>query len=98
MTNTWQQIVEALSKDPGILLGAILGTLAIVAVTAVCIAAIISEAWRKVRQTEDNNALKQSMLDRGMTADEIAAVVKASPEKRASFVFNGGRAGVRCRG
>ncbi len=98
MTDTWQKIVETLSQDPGILLGGILGTLGIVAATSISITAIVSEAWRKVRQTEDNNALKQSMLDRGMTADEITSVVKASPEKRSSFVFNAGRAGMRCRG
>ncbi|HVU85687.1 MAG TPA: hypothetical protein VHD36_00065 [Pirellulales bacterium] len=93
----WPQIIETLSSDPGILLGAILGTLGILAATSVCITAIVSEAWRKVRQTEDNNALKQSMLDRGMSAEEITAVVRAAPEKRASFSFNAGRGGVRCR-
>ena len=92
----WPQIVETLSRDPGILLGAILGTLGILAGTAVCITAIVSESWRKLRQTEDNNALKQSMLDRGMTADEIATVVKASPEKRL-FSFNSGRGGLSCK-
>jgi hypothetical protein len=93
----WPQIVETLSSDPGILLGAILGTLGILAGTTISVTAIVSEAWRKVRQTEDNNALKQSLLDRGMSADEIASVVKAAPEKRASFSFNAGRAGVSCR-
>jgi hypothetical protein len=92
----WPQIVETLSRDPGILLGAILGTLGILAATAISITAITTEAWRKIRQTEDNNALKQSMLDRGMTSDEIATVMKASPQKRASFSFNAGRGGVRC--
>ena len=92
----WPQIIDTLSAEPGFLLGAILGTLGILSATTVCITAIVSEAWRKVRQTEDNNALKQSMLDRGMSAEEISAVVRASPEKRASFSFNAGRGGVRC--
>ncbi|MES1213187.1 MAG: hypothetical protein ABUL64_01240 [Singulisphaera sp.] len=93
----WQQIVETLSRDEGILLGGILGTLGILAGTTICITAIVSEAWRKVRQTEDNNALKQSLLDQGMTAEEIVAIIKAAPEKRASFSFNAGRAGMKCR-
>jgi len=90
------QIVESLSQDSGILLGAILGTIAMVAGTVICVTAIVSDAWRKVRQTEDNNALKQSMLDRGMSAEEIVQVVRAAPEKRASFSFNAGRRGVQC--
>jgi hypothetical protein len=93
----WTKVVETLSSDPAILLGAILGTLGILSFTSICITAIVSESWRKVRQIEDNNALKQSMLDRGMSADEITAVVKASPEKRASFSFNAGRGGMSCR-
>ncbi len=93
----WSQVIETLSSDPAILLGAILGTLGILSVTSICITAIVSESWRKVRQIEDNNALKQSMLDRGMSADEITAVVKASPEKRASFSFNAWPGGVKCR-
>ena len=93
----WPQIVETLSRDPGILLGALLGGLAIISGTAIVITGIVAESWRKVRQVEDNNALKQSMLDRGMTADEISTVVRAAPEKRASFAFNAGRAGVSCR-
>ena len=75
----WNQVIETLSKDPGILLGAILGTLSIVFGCTVGAIAIITDAWRRVRQTEDNNALKQSMLDRGMSADEIATVVSAGP-------------------
>ena len=91
------QIIDTLSRDEGILLGAILGSLGILSGTGIAVTAIVSECWRKVRQTEDNNALKQSMLDRGMSADEIATVMKAAPEKRASFSFNAGRGGMRCR-
>ena len=93
----WTQVIETLSSDPGIMLGALLGSLGILAGTAISITAIATEQWRKVRQTEDNNGLKQSMLDRGMSADEISTVMRASPEKRASFSFNAGRGGVRCQ-
>ena len=92
----WSQVVNTLSQDQGVLLGAILGTLGILAATAISITAIVSDTWRKVRQTEDNNALKQSMLDRGMTAEEIATVVKAAPEKRL-FTFNTGRGDMHCK-
>ncbi|MBI2823464.1 MAG: hypothetical protein HYX69_02095 [Planctomycetia bacterium] len=90
----WQTIVETLSRDPGILLGAILGSLGIVGGTLIAVTAIVSENWRKVRQVEDNNALKQSMLDRGMSADEIATVAAAGPKGPwVSF----GRGRVRCQ-
>jgi len=43
---------------------------AIIAVTAV--------QWRKVRQADFDASLKHDMLNRGMSADEIERVVKAS--------------------
>jgi hypothetical protein len=33
--------------------------------------------WAKVRKNRDNNELKQSMLDKGMSADEIEKVMNA---------------------
>ena len=33
--------------------------------------------WRKVRMSEHVNALKQSMIERGMSADEIERVLNA---------------------
>ena len=86
----WDQIISTLSRDPGILLGAILGTLGIVAGCSVGATAIITEAWRKVRQSEDQNALKQSMLDRGMSADEIATVINAGREPRSTVRISRG--------
>jgi hypothetical protein len=81
------QIIESLCRDPHILLGAILGSLAILSFAAICIAAIVSFAWRKVRQTEDNNAIKHALLGHGMSAEEIATVVTAWPERRKSGLF-----------
>ena len=76
------RIIESLSTDPHILLGAILGTLAMLSVAAISIAAIVSHAWQKVRLTEDNNSIKHALLGQGMSADEIATVVCAWPSRR----------------
>jgi hypothetical protein len=37
----------------------------------------VAENWRKVRVAEKNAVLKQSMLDRGYRADEIAKVLNS---------------------
>lgn len=39
---------------------------------------IIAENWRRARKTELETMLKQEMLQRGMSADEIVKVLKAS--------------------
>jgi hypothetical protein len=53
-------------------LAAILGS----GLVAILIIAVVS--WRKVRVAEMDAALKQQMLDRGMSADEIVRVLGAS--------------------
>jgi hypothetical protein len=78
------RIIESLATDPHIMLGAILGTLAMLSVAAISIAAIVSHAWQKVRLTEDNNSIKHALLSQGMSADEIATVVCAWPSRRRS--------------
>jgi hypothetical protein len=79
------QIIESLSRDSGILLGALLGTIAMLSAASIGITAIGGHYWRLVRQTEDNNALKHTLLSQGMTADEIATVIKAWPSRHHSF-------------
>jgi hypothetical protein len=74
--------LDALARDPGILLAAILGSFGIFAGMSISITAIVMGHWRKVRQTEDNNALKHALLEHGMSADEIATVVNAWPGRR----------------
>jgi hypothetical protein len=37
----------------------------------------VSAAWRQVRVAEQNAALKQQMIDRGYSADEIVRVLEA---------------------
>ena len=78
------RIIESLSTDPHILLGALLGSLAMLSVAAISIAAILSHAWQKVRLTEDNNSIRHALLGQGMSADEIATVVCAWPSRRRS--------------
>ena len=87
MLNT---IVNSLSGHPELMLGAVLGSLGIICGCAVGAAAIVSDAWRKVRQSEDLTALKQSMLERGMSADEIATVVNAGHKRRSSVSIGSG--------
>jgi hypothetical protein len=43
----------------------------------VAIVRSFTESWRRVRETEQAAALKQSMVEKGMTADEIERVLKA---------------------
>ena len=75
-------IIESLARDPGVMVGALLGSLGIFAGISISITAIIMGHWRKVRQTEETNALKHALLSHGMSADEIATVVNAMPGRR----------------
>ena len=76
------RIIESLSTEPAILLGAVLGSLAMLSAAAISIAAVVAHAWKKVRLTEDNNAIKHALLNQGMSAEEIATVVCAWPSRR----------------
>jgi hypothetical protein len=46
--------------------------------TVVAVVAIIATHWRHVRQAEADTALKQDLLQRGMSVEEIERVVRAS--------------------
>ena len=46
----------------------------------VAVSAIVFPQWRQVRQIEASNRLKQKMIDRGSSADEIERVLKAGEE------------------
>ena len=50
---------------------------AIIAVTA-----IVAVQWRKVRQADFEASLKHDMLNRGMSAEDIERVIKASNTPR----------------
>jgi hypothetical protein len=46
----------------------------------VAIVRSFTDNWRKVREAEQTAALKQTMVDKGMSADEIERVLKAGPK------------------
>ncbi len=58
-----ESIIPVIAIVGGLLLGAI---------------GIVACTWRKLRQTEMEIALKHDMLNRGMSAEEIERVIKAS--------------------
>jgi hypothetical protein len=68
-------MIETLfSKDPALLIPIIMA----VCGALVGIVAIIANQWRNVRSAEVEAALKQDMLTRGLSVDEIERVVRAT--------------------
>lgn len=47
---------------------------------------VVSNQWRRHRELAYNARLKQLMIERGMTADEIERVVHASPAEMKDFL------------
>jgi len=72
---------QAIEKDPVPVLGIIFGCLSGVAIV---MTTVITAAWRSVRVRDAELDLKQQMLEKGMSADEIERVMKASayPSRR----------------
>jgi hypothetical protein len=67
---SWNDLLE---KMPAILcITFIFGGWVIVAIVR-----SFTESWRKVREAEQTAALKQSMVEKGLSADEIERVLKA---------------------
>jgi hypothetical protein len=62
------------------------GTAAIVLLSAttllIAVAALVARTIIKVRRDANATALKQDMLDRGMTAEEIRTVLEAGTTQR----------------
>ena len=65
---------EVLSRLNG---GEIIGLFAVVGGLLCAVVGILSGNWQKVRKAEINAALKQDMLNRGMSADDIRTVMEA---------------------
>jgi len=69
---------EALGHDGDKVLAVLLGVAGMVTFLALVLGLTLINAWHSVRQIPIENALKQDMLDRGLTADEIALVISCS--------------------
>jgi hypothetical protein len=68
---------EFLDKFNG---GQLIGLIAVIGGPLIAIVAIVASQWRRVRISELEAALKQQMLDKGMSAAEIALVMASSQE------------------
>jgi hypothetical protein len=62
--------------------GEIIGLAAVIVGPLIAIVAIVMANWRRVRVAEIDAALKQQMLDKGMSAAEIEQVLQASVDSR----------------
>jgi hypothetical protein len=56
-------------------------SIAVVGAFAVPIAVILGGFWFKIERIRSDNQLKRSMIERGMSADEIERVIAAKPVK-----------------
>ena len=75
-------MIELLARfDSGELLGLILGGISIIGGLLCGIVGIIAGTWQKVRRAEIAAALKQDMLNRGMSAEDIRTVLEAGTEE-----------------
>jgi hypothetical protein len=57
--------------------------IALIGGTVIAVVAILMHQWRAGRQAEMDSALKQDMLQRGMSVDEIERVIVASASAEA---------------
>jgi hypothetical protein len=61
----------------------IIGTGAALLIIGGCISGpFIARYWYKARRAELDSSLKQAMIERGMTAQQICAVIEASDERK----------------
>ncbi len=58
------------------------GTWSVVLIFSIPIIAIITEAWVRVERSRSENDLKRSMVERGMSVDEIERVMNSQTPKR----------------
>jgi hypothetical protein len=56
-------------------------SLAVIATFLVPIVGVIAYYWARVQSTRSTNALKRTLAERGMSADEIERVVAARPSE-----------------
>jgi hypothetical protein len=70
----WQWISSMHSDD-------VCGMIAILSVFSVAAITVVCVTIHAIHKSRSENALKRELLDRGMTADEIATVISAKPGK-----------------
>jgi hypothetical protein len=58
------------------------GTWTVVLIFSVPIIAIITQAWVSVERSRSENDLKRSMIERGMSVEEIERVINSQTPKR----------------
>jgi len=63
-------------------------TIAIVATFSIPIVAIIAGCWFKIERVRSENDLKRSMVERGMSAEEIERVIAAKAPRHQDFQGN----------
>ncbi len=56
-------------------------SLAVVGAFSIPLAAIIGSAWYKMNKVRYENELKRSMVERGMSADEIERILSAGQKE-----------------
>jgi hypothetical protein len=61
--------------------GELMGFLAVGGGLLIGLVAIVGGYWTEIRKTEISAALKQDMLSRGMSADEIQTVMDAGTDR-----------------
>jgi len=66
---------EIISKLDG---EGMIGLIAVMGTFIVGLAAVLGHFWQKVRVAEADALLKQDMLNRGMTAEQICEVLQAN--------------------
>lgn len=79
------------TADEGVILalaGMLVGVIAILGGISVAITKVISSTRRRMQLDEMDATLKMEMIQRGMSAEEIAEVLKARSEKSHSVNFN----------
>jgi hypothetical protein len=65
--------------------GELMGFLAVGGGLLIGLVAIVGGYWTEIRKTEISAALKQDMLSRGMSADEIQTVLDAGSDRSKRF-------------
>lgn len=78
----WEQVIQTLCQDPGYLLGALGIVCGLGAGVLISVTAMITEAWQKVRATEELTNLKLRLLEQGLSTDELVKVLSAGGSPR----------------